>query len=341
MKRGQVTVFIVLGIVILMIVSLVIYMTALRHKGEIEMTVEQARVTDFEQIRMLTQKCVEDVAETQFFSMGLKGGYYTLPPLHFKSIYSDIPYFYFEGYVGLVNKTDLERELSEAIEEAFPYCLQGFRNYKMMGYSFNEPNVTADVEVGIKNIIFKIRYPLEIKKGDAVKSYEEFEYVQQARMLNIIDAAKEIVLEVIKDPRYTPTSTILEMSAKHDLQIDTLSYGTIVTYVVQDKSLLSDGGVPYMFLFSTKTSPMNNPPTLPIEDMEAKVNETFYYEIESFDADYDSFEFFSDNPALPVGRYSGFINFTPTVTGVYDVNLSVVDELNATNWKMIKFTVTR
>ncbi|MBN1386711.1 hypothetical protein JW968_07135 [Candidatus Woesearchaeota archaeon] len=339
MKRGQVTVFIVLGIVLIMIISLIIYMSSLRNKGEMEMAVEQASITDFEQIRMSTQKCVDDVAEIGYFHLGLKGGYHHIPPLHLETIYSPVPYFYYKGAKSVHTENSLEIELEDYVDEALQYCLNDFKTYRFQGYQFDNLRYATDVKFSDETVVFKVEFPFEVKQGEKVKTFTEFQYSRPSRMMTILKASERITDSIVKYPRLIPTSTLLEVSSDLNLQIDTISYEDSVVYIIQDPETVSINEVPYVFLFAASYDIENHAPIVQVADLEAEVNESFYHKVEAYDPEDDYMIFKSSNPKVPIAKYTGIISFTPSEIGSFETNISATDEKNMTGWKVITFTV--
>ena len=201
-KRGQVTLFILAGIVILMSALLMFYLKSSNAGATSQTSVEKISKAGFETapIKNYIERCLKNSAEKSFLDrIGLQGGYVSTSG-HELSKYYDrgagdfysgtgdmlviydshkVP-FYMDGDAeSIIPKEQIEKKSARYIFAEFLDCIN-FSEFSKFGYIINAPdteNILPDlkndfassiysVKVGIndKDISVKLAYPITIKK---------------------------------------------------------------------------------------------------------------------------------------------------------------------------------
>ncbi|MBD3249053.1 hypothetical protein GF336_03335, partial [Candidatus Woesearchaeota archaeon] len=87
-------------------------------------------------------------------------------------------------------------------------------------------------------------------------------------------------------------------------------------------------------------SSINHPPTLdPIGDQTAYINITFTLDINATDIDGDNITFIDNTTLFNIVPQTGLINFTPTTTGNYSIEICAEDDFNATDCETIDLEI--
>jgi len=185
-KRGQVTLFVILGIVIVVASFLVFYLKT--NLFLFNPTVEDLN-DQIANIQTHVSGCIARVGEEPLRRIGLQGGYLGASEGTYR-MYNDstINYLCFnmEGRPQCMNrmllKTEMEKELEDNIDFMLRSCLdvQGFR--KFGGFDIIEGEWKSDVDIRNNDIIIKLDYPLTLKskRSDVEitvnEFYKEFDY---------------------------------------------------------------------------------------------------------------------------------------------------------------------
>lgn len=199
-KKGQVTIFVIVGIIIVISVFLVFYFLGDKLKKETkpEIVLEESSL---EPMRKLVEDCVKKEVVKGIELVGLQGGYYD--PVKYNQVGDyKISYDCHKDSTGiLVNKLPTLARISEEIKEytsnnmeAIKQCIDDFNYYKDQGYKIIHNTDNMDVDVSISDVILvDINYPVEVKKGNFQSSFNEINFQINSGLLNAYRVATDIV----------------------------------------------------------------------------------------------------------------------------------------------------
>ena len=106
-KRGQITIFIFVGIGILIVFSLIFYISVAKVK---KMGNEVSDFSSkFQPIKTFVSSCVDKVSEEGLYFIGLQGGYYEYPVLSKEFFGIMIPYYWLYQENKMPAKEIIER----------------------------------------------------------------------------------------------------------------------------------------------------------------------------------------------------------------------------------------
>lgn len=235
-RSAQATLYIIVGLVLLIIVLGVSYYTGILTKTGIIGEKPSEPVTAF------TELCVKKISEQGITTLGQQGGYIYLDkfplgledvapfnsPLLKVSDYQKIPYWFYQKEAGLdrtempkLEKTStmdnsIQDQLERYITENLPICLNNFKAFKEQG-TLVEPvepsaSITTNVIFTDEDVVINVNYPIIIKKdekegekGGESKKLENFNANIKARVKKTYEFAKEIAA-------YEQTTTFLEQN---------------------------------------------------------------------------------------------------------------------------------
>ncbi len=179
-KRGQVTTYIILGILIVLVVGITVYLTntSLRDKFDIER--EKIQVTkEFIPLKNYFDSCIGNIALEGSKRIGIQGGYLNIPndgmPVTPRIPFSnklqvfgndalEVPYWFYESANG-IQKTqiptvkEMEKDLQDYISFNLNNCLNNFTqfsDYEVSGFSNIETKVTIDDDKIFVNVLGKL-----------------------------------------------------------------------------------------------------------------------------------------------------------------------------------------
>jgi len=212
-NKAQVTIFIILGLIILATAGIFIYTSTTQQKEEIAPGVfiaVQDIPTELDPISKYVSVCLEDIATKGLKLVGEHGGYVDmdnrqLNTQNFK-ISKDpteseavifapnsklkIPYWWYlesnnkcEGTCSFTSKrpelrigeNSIEKQLNRFIEKELPTCLNNFNDIKEEGFEIKELSpIRADTKITVSDIVVILDYKLEVKKSDVNSNIEQF-----------------------------------------------------------------------------------------------------------------------------------------------------------------------
>ncbi len=165
-KTGQVTIFIILGLILLLTTGLVLYFAteAFKYPGLSDEMIPIAKYTE---------QCVEDVALKGIFQAGLQGGV-IYPAYEEDKAYLDvgfnIPYWFLAGEDRSVTILRLETELENYLNANLNSCLNNFASFEDQ-FAFTQvadQNLSTLVDVAAEDVSIDAAIPMQISDGTTV-----------------------------------------------------------------------------------------------------------------------------------------------------------------------------
>ncbi|MDD5253835.1 MAG: hypothetical protein PHG05_01880 [Candidatus Nanoarchaeia archaeon] len=216
-KRGQVTLFIIIGIIIVVIVGLLLI-----FKGQIQKEITKTP-EEFNQIPENIQNCLEMIGNDALYEVLFYGGQYP-------DIKNNV-----EGFAYLKDYTtikEIEESLNKYVEYNIDYCVD------LTGYEVERGNPAAEFTIDDKvNVNF--RYPLKVIKDD--KTYEiDEEYLAEfdARVYEMYNLGK-IISEESKKPEFC-ISCIIDSATQKDLRVEVAELDKNTLIIIYDDSFMYD-----------------------------------------------------------------------------------------------------
>lgn len=199
-KRGQVTLFVILGVVIVIIAALLLYF---RTNLFLFNPTSEDLNSRLDEIREHIVSCIADVSESPIRQIGLQGGYLSTPPDTFR-LYNDTQISYLcysmEGTPNCRNRvllrSDMERQLSSAISFDLRTCIdvQSFR--RLGSFEIIAPSDwTVDTSIGSDMVVVKVNYPVRLRsaKSAAEASAQEFTQAFEFPLGYLYDVSQDVL----------------------------------------------------------------------------------------------------------------------------------------------------
>lgn len=201
--RGQVTLFVIIGIVILLVVGVVYYyrdniISGLR--GDASETVSQA--LEEQQIRDYVQGCVFDLASEAIDVVGLQGGYILIPldigvnEINNVVVLGDlnIPLWFYdkENNIQRVNVPELE-DIENEIRDYIDINLDRCTTYKLFSdYTIKEGLSSSDVKIKNSVVEVDVKFPVNIKTEKGSFTLDKFNVEVDSPLGELYQAARNI-----------------------------------------------------------------------------------------------------------------------------------------------------
>ena len=229
-KRGQVTIFIIIAIIII-VIGVLIYLFYPQIKSWIS--------PESKNPGLFLQNCLEDEIERTVENLSLQGG--STNPEHFY-LYQDNKLEYLcytnENYKTCIVqqpmlKSHIESEIKNEISEEVNACLEDLESsFKEEGYSVNIEDGDVVVELLPERIVTTLTHKLTLTRGDA-KRYESFKIILNNNLYELISIADSIV---DWEASYGDVDPSTYMGYYHGLKVEKLNQedGSTV-YILTDK----------------------------------------------------------------------------------------------------------
>lgn len=186
MKQGQITVFLMIGILLIVFAGLFFYASDLMHSRV------QVRAVEASSAKDLVEHCLGVVAEDALIVVGRQGGVARLQSPFFELL--NTSYLFDQGENNVPDSNAVEQALASYIEQHIGNCVDNFKTLEKKGITVVEkalPKVTTTI--AMKDVRFAIDYDIEEHKGDMTTKPEFVPAQKAVRLGEILRLAGDLV----------------------------------------------------------------------------------------------------------------------------------------------------
>lgn len=196
-KRAQVTLFIILGIVLLVAIVFFIFVRTKVITPAIPKII-MPRVEEY------VDNCIKEAGQQGLNLVGKQGGDVN-PGLYTWYKRDKVTYLcYTENYTACVNrrpglKYHVEREISSFVKSQLTSCMNN-APFERQGYAISQGEINVETIIGDYNTRVDVDFPITIQKGDFVFKKDKFSAVFDVPLGELVETASKIVNEEISNP---------------------------------------------------------------------------------------------------------------------------------------------
>ncbi|HLC73113.1 MAG TPA: hypothetical protein VJH20_00580 [Candidatus Nanoarchaeia archaeon] len=215
MRKAQVSIFIILGIVIMLLIVILVYFRTSLFKSDFEVNAAKS-VNVPEQVKPVKQfidSCILVTAQTGINTLGWQGGFISIPidnvPRGYFNKFSNslelmpsniVPYWFYETSNGIQktqvpSKETMENELSLFIDANLQECLKELfltEDYSKYNIEFKDaPKTTTKIESNFIEV--KVNYPVNIYLNEIGKLIDTHYVKVDAPLGELYQISKEIL----------------------------------------------------------------------------------------------------------------------------------------------------
>lgn len=216
-KRGQISIFILISLVILIAFSFIFYLNS-SEEAEIEIS----KVTSSDPIELFVNLCLDDIAEKGVYVIGLQGGYYDGDSLSEENPFVKIPYYWFEQEDKMPSKEFIQQELAEYVELNLLGCINDFESLKEQGYIFTVGEIEADSSINEEDVVVNLQFPIEAISGNNVFNFKEFSTKINFNFNEKYNLVKQIIEEQKKTPNSVPIGFLTNLAFTNDFTFENI-----------------------------------------------------------------------------------------------------------------------
>ncbi len=229
-KKGQATIFIIIGIIILLTIAVLYYFITQTTEAKLGIALQQDSAHgDAVAVQQYVSACLNDIAKNAIVLLGQHGGYINLSRTDLHSQIFDIdetdqtagdavqfgalqiPYWWYENSqhsctrCSITTKNiptlkNMEEQITAYTQENLMLCLDNFASLEKQGYAITaaqEPRI--ETAIGDEAVYVQLTYPLEITKETSTSSLENWYVELNVPLQSIYNAANEIVTMEIRN----------------------------------------------------------------------------------------------------------------------------------------------
>jgi len=247
-KRGQVTTFIIITIVILAVVG--IFFVVRNQTSELNgVDIEIRPVYGF------VQDCIKQTGEDAVYYVSGTGGYVIVPDESLKIEFEEgfgkeIAYYLYNGENYMPSKDDIEEEISLYVDNMLAFCIAGFSSFPDFEVEGGEIKTRTKIEKG--KVVFDVEYDLSVSNGEQTYELNEFKNnIVFVRLNKVYDVVSEIMESQMEKKDSVCISCLDRIGNEYGMKIRmSEGSGGIVFAIVDDKSQIYKRS--YEFYFANK-----------------------------------------------------------------------------------------
>jgi len=248
LKRGQVTIFIILGIVIVAAVGLFLYLGDFFEGAEIDKEDSEAFVaSQIEPTKKVVRDCVKESLIDSILFVSIQGGYFD--PVHYELVGGyNISYSCKDGVnelplLDFISGEILEYMAQDSEIEKITDCIgTGFDVIEGTGidldYSFNDLSL-FEPQITNEKAIQQINFPLSLSSYDSVANVNELVIEVKTSLRSVYVIAVDIVNEECGNGNFIIEDYVWEDSQALDVPVASITNGPIGTRTYQPWYLTS------------------------------------------------------------------------------------------------------
>jgi len=308
-KRGQVSAFIIGGILVLFVVGLIIYFMSQSPGLRLKATTSTEMDHKAMQITPYVEQCLKTTAVAGISMVGRQGGY-LFPPID-SVITADgtRAFYYYRGDELVPSIPLIQHELDLFVQTYLPYCLNDFNAFKEQGWDITTGTIASRASISPTAVSIDLDYPVTVKDKDYQKTFTTFSISLPSKFGTLYEVSKEKVQDTKEEPLKVLMGKNLDLMGRYDVQIDSASYGDdIVIYHIQD--LLTSN--PSELAFAVKIDRSNHAPAIrAAEEYTLAAGQEQVIRIGVSDPEDDPLMVSVDPNNYQYNMYTGEIRFTP------------------------------
>jgi hypothetical protein len=335
-KRGQITIFLIVGIVILALFATMFYFISVSQKKTLLLEETTPLSSQFRpQISLYVESCLRETAIPAIYLVGRQGG--RIYPNEDEVLITEdevISFRYLDG-AQVSNKDDIANDLNQYIEENLIDCTGTFDVFESQGVKIQQGSPKASTIIKPDSIGLTLRYPLEVISSGDIFEMSSFTTDVPIRLGSILDTEQEIINDHAEQPflfnfaKYASTDKVV-VSFPFDSE-------TSIFSIYDPESVVE--GLPYYYWFAIKDTISNLPPELDhIQNIVLTEGTPFTLTVDATDPEEDALIFSSNSDVFPISE-DGVFDLIPTRKGAFMVVVSVEDTKGNSDSQEVRFVV--
>ena len=243
--KGQITLFVIIGIVIIAIIAIFLSM-----RSQVSETKPVSKGVDVEPVQLYVESCIKSVGEDAIVFTSRQGGYFELPELSTTDYFSNTAYYFSIDKNLMPSQERVEKEISKYMDNELFFCLKNFEDFRKEGMDIKIANISTTTLILPSSVLFKVNMPLTIKTQQAKTGLSDFSgSLENIRLKTIYNITKDMTEEQMKKFDSICVSCILRMAIENDVYVDLQRLGndTVVFTITDNNSIVKNQPLEYVF----------------------------------------------------------------------------------------------
>lgn len=241
MKRGQVALFVIIAILVVIAAGIVVYI----QRENLGIKFMQNPAT--ESVDAYVDDCFKRTSEDGIYLIGMQGGYIELPSRVFEANFSSISYGYLDGNKTFQSVSGMESQIEDYVSLMLPRCA----DFSKFDFSVSAGTVETLAEVKDDRVDVSASWPLSITKGDATYKLDKYNIRIPVRLGKIQAVASNIISNEVINSGQINLGYMIDIREREGMIVDIVPYNDTIVYSIKDpKSIMANET--YTFFFADR-----------------------------------------------------------------------------------------
>lgn len=231
MARGQISIFILLGLLVLFFIVFFIFYQTQQSEALPAQHVSSSPLETY------IEECASTVAKNAVTLASLQGGYIDVPSPSFAIGLYVVPYYYVRENNVLQNvhpSIDLvQQEISRYIDQELIHCVGNFTSFIEQGYTLYVENPQTITELTESQAFVTIDYPLSIEFEGEKTQLSQFHLTVPTKIL-VYHRVAELILLAHTDDTNIPLTLLNLIASNTNVSISMGHFNSTVLYSLHD-----------------------------------------------------------------------------------------------------------
>ena len=243
-KRGQVTVFIIVGILILVIA---VSLWFLLERATTSRLREESLPTSLktESLQQFLEQCLTSATEKGITFISQQGGYYRTIPPYYEFGFVKIPYYFDATVLTVPSEQQVERELADYVQASTALCWGNLSRFPWKVALTEESTVMIDITPDI--VIATQSVNALVYAGKDLLEIGTIERRVPAVLGKALRIQEQILQIQPEFPEEIPLSSLASLAEQNAIKIELQRTGETVFYILQFFSYSENPDYNYIF----------------------------------------------------------------------------------------------
>ena len=211
MKRGQATIFIIIGGIVLFVV-ITTFIIFNKYTTSDEIAEGIVYPLEAEEYYYQVEECIVSSSEISLSNLKMGGGYYQTPEPYFDATFLKVPYVLYEGIQYPITIETVEAEFEKYLKLEIFSCIED------LDLTFNTEDLELDSKLNEDYIEVSVVLPTTVTMVNNTYSFEDYYVEVDTGLYEILNLQQQIL--DLHTTEGMPLSEILYLFEGSDLELD-------------------------------------------------------------------------------------------------------------------------
>jgi len=243
-KKGQLTLFIILGIVILLTFSALVYINMFKVKSR------YVDGIDVSALDMYITMCLKSTSYDALEYVSSHGGYYNLDSVPEADYFGrKTAYFFYSQSNIMPSKETVQQEMSDYIDENIGFCLRHYDGFRAQGFNVEQRRFDTKVSIYDNIMSYEVDSSIIIKRSDQSAELKSFIFeAKNVRFGKMISLAQNLTALQETKPEFVPMLQIFQAAADSGMSMEMINMGN-QSVLFRLKDMKSDPEITFIYAY--------------------------------------------------------------------------------------------